>query len=98
MPLALRADMSVMWRIMMPLWRGCAAQPTAWVVWMLSYTMPRQVVNQTADRTLGAIAPVHRPGMEGRRLLEGALGAIRLIFRNAPGDLDAARNQLRRNF
>ena len=57
-----------------------------------------QLINQSVDRTIFEIAPPQREFDESKYLKSGALGAMRLIFRNQNGDLEAARKQLDRNF
>ena len=57
-----------------------------------------RLVNRSADRTLLGLAPRH-PDVATNGLLDtGTLGAAWRIFRNEPGDLEAAARQLKANF
>ena len=57
-----------------------------------------RLINMAVDRTMLDLAPPHGDTDTGRYLTAGALGATRRIFRNDPGDLDVAKDQLCRNF
>ncbi len=56
------------------------------------------LINSVTDRSLFSIAAPDSDSATARYLCAGVLGAVRRVFRNAPGDLDVALAQLERNF
>ena len=79
------------------IWSTNAALPIDPVELVEQYGV-HKLINQAVDRTIFELAPPHRSSDEGKALQLGALGAVQLIFRNGPGDLEAARAQLDRNY
>lgn len=57
-----------------------------------------KAINANVDKTIYEIAPPGGTSSEARYLERGAIGAIRLIFRNRSDDLEIARQQLASNF
>lgn len=57
-----------------------------------------RAINANVDKTLYGIAPPGGTSREARYLERGAIGAIRLIFRNQQDDIELARKRLSSNF
>lgn len=57
-----------------------------------------RLINRAVERTLLELAPGHADASTNDYLATGTLGAVRLIFRNRPGDLKLAKTQLARNY
>ncbi|AKO99948.1 hypothetical protein MALG_04821 (plasmid) [Marinovum algicola DG 898] len=80
-----------------PKWSMSAAI-TADPVALLDDSEMLRLVNRTVERTMLDLAPGHADAATNDYLAAGTLGAVRLIFRNRPGDLKLAKTQLARNF
>ncbi|MGY3439924.1 hypothetical protein [Marinovum sp. KMM 9879] len=80
-----------------PRW-SLAANVCADPVAVMSDEKMLQLVNKTVERTLLDLAPSHEDANTNEYLSAGTLGAVRLIFRNKPGDLKLAKTQLAQNY
>lgn len=80
-----------------PLWNRPILLPND-PVRLLEQHELHQLINQSVDRTIFEIASPRDEDEESHYLQSGVLGAVRMIFRNQPGDLEAAQLQLDRNF
>lgn len=64
----------------------------------LSDAQTYRAINATVDKTLYEMSPPGCTSREARYLDRGAIGAIRLIFRNRENDIEIARKRLHNNF